>query len=216
MRPLAKLLIAALVTLAVAAPVSAGSPESARSPEGSGARDDAHASGKTGSGSHGSGIYDEYDWNDAGTDTGVCDRYVVDWAEGGHVVIRDATAATDFQFFYFTSRWSGHSTVRNPANGRSFTEHWAFAYKEQDARRLTTYPGFVFAYEGNERGSYRVANARGRTVYRDSGRVIISYVFDTLGESTPGGAYLEDPVELKNTWKNQDFDFCKLADRLIR
>jgi hypothetical protein len=208
MRPLVGILVAGLVTLAVAAPVSA------HGPSGSDARQAAGASTRTGAGQHRPGIYEEHDWTDAGTDTDVCGTYVVDWAEGGHVVLRDATAALDYQFFLLTNRWSGHSTVSNPANGRSFTEHWDVKYKEQNPRRLAAYPGFVFAYEGNERGSYRVVNARGRTVYRDAGQVITSYVFDTLGDSAPGGAYIGDPVELKNTW-NPDFDFCRLADRLI-
>jgi hypothetical protein len=31
-------------------------------------------------------------------------------------------------------------------------------------------------------------------VLRDRGMITLSYVFDTLGDSAPGGVFLEDPV----------------------
>jgi hypothetical protein len=161
-----------------------------------------------------SSIYEQFDYSDQGTDTDVCGRYVVDWHNGGHVVIRKATAATSYQFFYTTDTYRGGTVVRNPANGKSFTERWWGTNREQNARRQTQYPGYVFAYETADTAQYEVRDHHGRVVYRDRGTVTTSFVYDTLGDSRPGGLLLEDPVEIKNTW-NPDFDFCKLADGLI-
>lgn len=57
-------------------------------------------------------------------------------------------------------------------------------------------------------------DSKGRVVYQDHDTIVTTYVFDTLGDSAPGGQHLADPVEINNT-SSPDFDFCRLADKLI-
>jgi hypothetical protein len=156
-------------------------------------------------------VYDNGGWDNTWTDT-AC-GYDIDGRDWGHFVILDARAQENYQFFYFSNSYHGHTKVTNPANGKWFTEDWSGTYKEVNARQLGDDPN-VFTYQGKDTGTYRVENRRGKVVYRDHGTVITSYLFDTLGDFTPGGTYLADPVEVKNTW-NPGFDFCALADKLI-
>ena len=48
----------------------------------------------------------------------------------------------------------------------------------------------MFRYETIDKGKYSITNKRGRVVYRDHGKVVTTYLFDTLGDSQPGGEYL--------------------------
>jgi hypothetical protein len=158
------------------------------------------------------GIYDQDSWDERGADTGVCDRYVVDWHWWGSWQIQDATAATNYQFFHFSTQWNLESVVTNPGNGEWFTEDAHGAYAERHARPLDD---DVFAFNTMERSRYEVADSDGRIVYRDPALVLLTWQFDTLGDSAPGGETPDGyPIELANTW-DQRFDFCALADELI-
>ena len=157
-------------------------------------------------------IYDRDHWSDHNTYTGVCGGYVVDVSEWGHWKIEDATAATNGQFFYYTSWYNSHNVVSNPNNGKWFTEDKRNKYQEHDATLLYD---DVFAFKGVDVGTYVVRNSKGRIVYRDHGTIVNEGQFDTLGDSAPGGQMLDGyPIEISNTW-NQGFDFCAFADRLI-
>lgn len=157
-------------------------------------------------------IVDQGDWDNPWTDT-ACDGYVIDGRDWGHWIIEDARKKENYQFFYFSNEYHGHTKVTNPDNGKWFTEDWSGTFKEVHARQFGSNPN-VFKYEGKDTGVYRVVNRHGKVVYRDRGTVITQYVFDTLGDFQPGGNVVGDPVELVNTW-DPDFDFCALADRLI-
>ena len=102
----------------------------------------------------------------------------------GRGVILDARAKENYQFFYFTNWYNGHTKVTNPANGKWFTEDWSGIYKEVNARQYGDDPN-VFTYEGKDTGKYRITNLHGRVVYRDHGTTINTYVFDTLGDLRP-------------------------------
>jgi hypothetical protein len=155
-------------------------------------------------------LYARGHWSDSGSFT-VCDSYRLDWTNWGHDRLEDATAQTDYQFFYLTIFNNFHTVITNPDTGAWISEGRATEFKEQDARLLYD---DVFSYETVDRGTYVVQDSDGNTVFRDRGTVVTSYVYDSLGDSQPGGVYLEDPVELSNTW-DQTFDLCAVADDLI-
>jgi hypothetical protein len=154
--------------------------------------------------------YDESDYSYNGTDT-TCTNYDVQWWNWGHTRTDQATAATNYQFFDFSNLYFGRTIITNPANGKWFAEAWSGFFKEENA---TVLHDAVDAYDTKDVGVYAVRNQKGRVVYHDHGTVIQTYVYDTLGDSKPGGNFLQDPVEVKNTW-DPDFDFCALADKLI-
>jgi len=66
---------------------------------------------------------------------------------------------------------------------------------------------------------YFIRDKSGKVVLRDVGLIETSYVFDTLGDSTPGGVLLEEPKVVRVVGPHpgfeDTFDFCALADELI-
>lgn len=161
-------------------------------------------------------VYSSEPWSNDWTDTDCDAGYVIEGHNAGRSTFEEPTASTP-EFFRLTNTYHGHTVVTNPANGKSFTEDWAGIFREHSIVRATEYEGFVYHYKTTDAAVYFVRNGRGKLVYHDEGRVVYSYLFDTQGDGSvgaPGGSYLEDPVELVNTW-DPDFDFCALADKLI-
>jgi hypothetical protein len=64
-----------------------------------------------------------------------------------------------------------------------------------------------------------VTDMTGKVVLRDVGLIETSYVFDSRGDSAPGGVFLEEPKLVRVVGPHpgfeETFDFCALADRLI-
>jgi hypothetical protein len=161
-------------------------------------------------------VYSSEPWSNDWTETACDAGYVITGHDSGRSTLEEPTAATP-EFFRLTNVYKGHTVVRNPANGKSFTEDWAGVFREHSIVRQTAYPGYVYRYRTTDAAVYVVSTKTGKVAYHDAGRVVTSYLFDTQGDGSvgaPGGSYLEDSVELVNTW-DPSFDFCKLADRLI-
>ena len=152
------------------------------------------------------GTYD-VPWSDT-----ICDKYEIEGRDFGHWQIQEATKATNYQFFYYTQWFNGHTRITNPSNGKWLTEDWSGIFKEVNARAHKDDPN-VFTFETVETSTYTVTTSRGRTVHAEHPLIVTRRVFDTLGDFQPGGEELEYH-ELVNT-QDQDFDLCALADKLI-
>ncbi len=90
-------------------------------------------------------------------------------------------------------------------------------FRERTAERVE---GDVWEFIQVEKGRpFVVKNARKKIVLADHGKVILRQVFDTLGDSEPGGEEVETEVLRVARGKfpsyDPDFDFCRLARRLI-
>lgn len=157
------------------------------------------------------GIYDQGSYDQPWTDT-LCDKYDIEGRDFGHWQIQDATKATGYQFFYYTQWYNGHTKITNPANGKWMTEDWSGIFKEINAKAHKDDPN-VFTFETVDASAYRVKNSRGKIVHFEAPLIVTRRVFDTLGDSQPGGQELEYK-ELINTW-DQTFDICALADKVI-
>ena len=58
---------------------------------------------------------------------------------------------------------------------------------------------------------YNVYDSAGTLLARDRGTVTERYVFDTLGDSQPGGEFVsEEVVSSKGLFQSEDLDFCAL------
>ena len=161
-------------------------------------------------------VYSSEPWSNEWTETACDAGYVIEGKDAGRTILEEPTAAWP-EFFRLTNTFHGHTVVTNPDNGKFFTEDWAGVFREHSIVRATEYEGFVYHYKTTDAAVYFVRNGRGKLVYHDEGRVVWSYLFDTQGDGSvgaPGGSYLEEGVELVNTW-DPDFDFCALADKLI-
>ena len=153
-----------------------------------------------------------------GTDSGTeCGRYVRESAFSGWFMIRDATPATNGQFFYFENRVTYTDVITNPETGPSFTVTGSSLFKEGQARLVE---GNVFTYNTIEAGQpFVVTDMTGHVVLRDVGLIEVSYLFDSLGDGAPGGALLHEPQLIRVAGPHpgfeETFDFCALADQLI-
>ncbi len=156
--------------------------------------------------------------NFSGTDSGTeCGTYVRASTFSGWFMIKDATPATNGQFFYFENRVEYADVITNPETGAFFTVTGNSLFKESQARLVE---GNVFTYNTIEAGQpFVVTDMTGNVVLRDVGLIEVSYVFDSLGDGAPGGIQLENPtlVRVAGTHPGFEdtFDFCVLADQLI-
>jgi hypothetical protein len=154
----------------------------------------------------------------SGTDSGTeCGTYTRESTFSGWFMIRDATPATNGQFFYFENRVEYADVITNPETGRFFTVTGSSLFKEIHALPVE---GNVFTYNTIEAGQpFVVTDMTGNVVLRDVGLIEVSYVFDSLGDGTPGGALLEEPQLVRVAGPHpgfeDTFDFCVLADQLI-
>jgi hypothetical protein len=136
----------------------------------------------------------------------------VEGRDFGRFEIAEATKATDYQFFYFTNWYNGHTKITNPANGKWITEDWSGRYQEVGAHQETSNPN-VFRFGSTDVAHYVVKSASGDVIHREIDTVVTTRLFDTLGDRQPGGNELEYR-ELVNT-VDQSFDLCAVAKRLI-
>ena len=146
-----------------------------------------------------------------------CSRFQVESSFSGRVMIKDATPATDGQFFYFQDNYQYRDVITNPATGEFVVVRGNGIFKEVQARQVE---GSVFVFLTHEAGQpFVVEDMSGRVVLRDRGMITLSYVFDTLGDSAPGGVFLEDPVVVRVSGPHpgfeEAFDFCALLTSLI-
>jgi hypothetical protein len=135
----------------------------------------------------------------------------------GRVMIKDATPATDGQFFYAQDNYQYRDVITNPATGEFVIVRGNGIIKEIQPRQME---GSVFTFLTHEAGQpFVVEDSSGRVVLRDRGMITLSYVFDTLGDSAPGGVFLEDPVVVRVSGPHpgfeEAFDFCALLTSLI-
>jgi hypothetical protein len=154
----------------------------------------------------------------SGTDSGTeCGIYARESTFSGWFILKDATPATDGQFFYFENRVGYADVITNSETGAFFTVTGSSLFKESHARLIE---GSLFTYNTIEAGQpFVVTDMSGTVVLRDVGLIEVSYVFDSLGDGAPGGSQLEEPQLVRVAGPHpgfeDTFDFCALADELI-
>jgi hypothetical protein len=152
------------------------------------------------------------------TDTFVeCGSYVVESTFNGFFMVKDATPNTDGQFFPFQLNYDYTDIVTNPDTGEFFTVSGNALVKEIQPSLVE---GTIYTYETLESGRpFVVKDKDGNVVLRDRGAIRLSWIFDSLGDSEPGGEGFEllDVVRISGPHLGfeETFDFCALADELI-
>ena len=134
----------------------------------------------------------------------------------GSLRIRAGTGATDQAFFERVNfRYS--DTFTNPENGKSLTIQGHSVYNEVKAERVE---GNVFEFTTIEAGQpFVLTDSSGRVILRDRGLVRSLVLFDTLGDSMPGGQTL-DVSTIRVSGPHPAFDltdeeFCGVVESLI-
>ncbi len=123
---------------------------------------------------------------------------------------------SDGQAFLVDDRYNFREVMKNPRNGKRMFASGHGRFTEIKAKHLH---GDIWQFIAIDRvHSYKIRNAHGKVVLREHGRIGIRSVFDTLGDSQPGGEILEEEIIFKKgrfpTLK-PSFDFCRFADRVI-
>src|SRR5262245_43526918 len=133
----------------------------------------------------------------------------------GHFRNRTGKGELDQAFFGHTNL-EFTDTFTNVATGASFSIHGRITGMDVKATPLG---GNVFEFSGRESGTVVLRDMAGKAVLRDAGAIWTTVVFDTLGDSTPGGEVLDERVT-RTSGQTQLFDlddaeFCEVVHDLI-
>lgn len=116
----------------------------------------------------------------------------------------------------FSDNFEYHEVLTNHETGEWFVVRGHSVFREIKATHVE---GDVYTFRAHEAGQpFVVENSDGRVVLRDRGLIVREALFDTLGDSEPGGVILDVAVQAvrgPHPGFAEDFDFCALAQELI-
>lgn len=153
----------------------------------------------------------DYAFDDSFKDCGT----TIDYHREGTVSskIRDANSQTGGQFFFYGENYSFGETFTDRGTGDSFSATAKGRFRELQPRVISTDGNIVTFITKDSGALYNIYDSEGALIARDRGTVTERYVFDTLGDSQPGGQFLsEEPVSAKGLFQSQDLDFCSLLN----
>ena len=107
--------------------------------------------------------------------------------------------------------------VTNTANGRYFTQWGNAVIRDVSATHIS---GSIFQFTTVESGRpFNISDASGQVLVRDRGAIRQTYLFDTEGDHTPGGEFLE-LIEERVSGPHPGFfmsedEFCALVTPLL-
>jgi hypothetical protein len=144
----------------------------------------------------------------------------------GIAVRRDSTASGHFrtrtgkgdldQAFFGQSSVEFTDTFTNLATGASFSIEGRLTGMDVKATPLG---GNVFEFKFRESGTVVVRDMDGNVVLRDRGAIWSTVVFDTLGDSMPGGEVLDETVDRVSGphpgFEQDEAAFCEMVHDLI-
>jgi hypothetical protein len=114
--------------------------------------------------------------------------------------------------FLVSDNYSFRDVLTNRATGKWFVIRGNGLFHETAATHVS---GNVYEFVAIEAGQpFVMEDSAGNVVVRDRGVIRQSYLFDTLGDGTPGGVRLEDTgvsVHGPHPGFADDFPFCELA-----
>ena len=124
---------------------------------------------------------------------------------------------SDGQAFRLDNRYHFVDVVTNPRNGKKMYISGHGHFRETTATHID---GDIWEFTQVDQGRpFTIKNGRHQTVLADHGKVIFKQTYDTLGDSKPGGEEVDFEVVrvARGSFPSlePDFDFCRLAERLI-
>jgi hypothetical protein len=112
----------------------------------------------------------------------------LDGVASGNALIRVGKGDLDTAYFGLDN-YEFTVKLTNTANGRFFTEWGNGITHDVSATHVS---GSIFQFTTVESGRpYNLSDASGRVLLRDRGAIRDTYLFDTEGDHTPGGVFLE-------------------------
>lgn len=141
-------------------------------------------------------------------------RIEVDGHAWGTFSIRDANQSTGGQFFYARDHYHLAETLTDLNTGRTYGTTASGVFRELQPRIVSDDGNIVEFITKNSGVYWTIRDDAGNVVLRDRGTITERYVFDTLGDSAPGGEFLDyELVSLKGQFPSwTDEGFCALWD----
>jgi hypothetical protein len=134
----------------------------------------------------------------------------------GNARIRVGKRDLDTAFFGLDN-YEYTAKVTNTANGRFFTQWGNGIIRDVSATHVS---GSIFRFTTVESGRpFNISDASGRVLIRDRGAIRQTYLFDTEGDDTPGGIFLDLLAERVSGphpgfFMSED-EFCALVTPLL-
>ncbi len=141
----------------------------------------------------------------------------VDGVASGNARIRVGKGDLDTAYFALDN-YEFRAKVSNTANGRFFTEWGNGIIRDVSATHVSR---SIFRFTTVESGrTYNLSDASGRVLLRDRGSIRDTYLFDTEGDHTPGGIFL-DLIEQRVSGPHPRFfmseeEFCAFVTPLLK
>ena len=136
--------------------------------------------------------------------------YLIEGVFNGRFILRQGTGPAD-QAFPYVDRFSFDETWTNLETGGWFTVRANMLGSEVKARPVD---GTTFEFRKVEAGHQTVWSSEGELVARNSGALMITFHFDTLGDGMPGGVYDWDSFVVDERGPHEIADLCAIADQL--
>ena len=136
----------------------------------------------------------------------------VSGSAAGKYVLKQGKHRSD-QAFLPVDRYRIEETHVNAETGAWFTISGQGTFNEIKA---LPYDGTILEFHGVDAFRRTVRDADGELVMRDRGSVRFTYLFDTLGDSLPGGEWVADVSErINGPHPSEESDFCAMVTELI-
>jgi len=119
------------------------------------------------------------------------------------------------QAFFVNDKYWFRDVLTNADTGQRFVVRGNGLYHEIQA---TVVGGTIYEFVAIEAGQpFVIEDSAGNVVLRDRGVIRFTFLFDTLGDGTPGGVFIEETgavVHGPHPGFADDFPFCEIAAEL--
>jgi hypothetical protein len=139
-----------------------------------------------------------------------------DFTIEGKYSVSQGTTKTGGQFFRVKNLATYAGTFTNLDTGAYFTAAWHTNFREMPAT-FVDQNGSVVTYQTKESGVWdTLRDSTGAVRYRSAGNLVFQYIYDTEGDSAPGGVFLDEQfIRTSGHWTTFDADFCAIVNELI-
>ena len=145
-----------------------------------------------------------FEGTDSFTDT-ICGVDVInDLVFSGVSIIREVKGS-DGQAFLAHNNYATVETITNPDTGKQIIITNNGNFREQ---RGTHVSGTIWAFDSKDSGTFRITDVDGNLLLFDRGVVALHTVFDTLGDSQPGGEFISEELTAIHGPHADDSTFC--------
>jgi hypothetical protein len=149
-------------------------------------------------------LHEHYSGSDSFTDT-ICGLETTNTVEFSGVVTIRTVKDSDGQAFLAHDNYLTVETITNPANGNQLIITANGVFHEQHA---TFVGGTVWAFDARDAGTFTLTDPDGNILLRDRGVVLLHAIFDTLGDSQPGGELIVEDPPIFHGPHSEDSVFC--------